>query len=395
MKILFSITYYCPYVSGLSIAVKRLAEALVKRGFKPTVLCMQHEKILKPEERTKGVRIMRARPWLAASKGFLSWEFVRLAWQLVKETETVVVNLPQLEGLIPALLAKIFGKRLIAIYHCEVVLPEGFINTIIQSFLEISNFLTLLMADQVVTYTGDFAKHSKLLKSLKELKKDQKILTVYPPIPAPRISLAVRKRLKEEIGEADILIGVAARLAAEKGLEYLFEATTLLKFKIQHSTFKIAVAGPKEPVGEEAYKQKIIKLAKKYKKQTVFLGSLPEEEMGAFYSLIDVLVLPSVNSTEAFGMVQVEAMYGGVPAVVSNLPGVRVPVAKTGMGIIVEPKNSQAIAEAISEVIKHKERYVKDKDVIAGEFSLAKTLDFYAKLFSSPEKSSKASICLR
>ena len=54
--------------------------------------------------------------------------------------------------------------------------------------------------------------------------------------------------------------------------------------------------------------------------------------MGSFYTCIDVLVVPSINSTEAFGLVQVEAMMMGVPVVASDLPGVRVPVQKQGWG---------------------------------------------------------------
>lgn len=138
-----------------------------------------------------------------------------------------------------------------------------------------------------------------------------------------------------------------------------------------------------EPVGEEKYKDKILKLVEKHKEQIIFLGELPEEKMGSFYSLLDVLVLPSVNSTEAFGMVQVEAMMAGVPVVVSNLPGVRVPIEKTGMGLVVPVGDSGKLAGAIIEIIRNKKKYIKDAKLIENEFSINKTIKFYESLLKN------------
>ena len=79
-------------------------------------------------------------------------------------------------------------------------------------------------------------------------------------------------------------------------------------------------------------------------------------------------------------MVQVEAMLCGVPVVATNLPGVRVPVQKTGMGLIVPVKDSEALASAIGEIVKQREQYVKPKDEIEKEFSVKKSIDAYEQL---------------
>lgn len=131
------------------------------------------------------------------------------------------------------------------------------------------------------------------------------------------------------------------------------------------------------PVGEEVYKQKIFSLIRKYRDSTVFLGEIAPEAMGSFYKLLDILVLPSVNSTEAFGMVQVEAMLMDVPVVATNLPGVRVPIARTGMGLIVPPGDAGALARAICAVLTRKKDFVKPGRVIQDEFSLANTISSY------------------
>ena len=70
----------------------------------------------------------------------------------------------------------------------------------------------------------------------------------------------------------------------------------------------------------------------------------------------------------------------GVPVVASDLPGVRIPVQKTGMGAIVPVKNSQKLAEAIVAVLINKKEYLKDREIIKREFLFSKTVDFYRRL---------------
>ena len=71
----------------------------------------------------------------------------------VKNADIVLINLPQFEGFIPAILGKMFGKKVISIYHCEIVLPSGMINRLIESLLHIVNSLTLFLSNRIITYT--------------------------------------------------------------------------------------------------------------------------------------------------------------------------------------------------------------------------------------------------
>lgn len=168
-------------------------------------------------------------------------------------------------------------------------------------------------------------------------------------------------------------IGVAARLAEEKGFEYLFEAMKLIGDETE-----LLVAGPVDPVGEGNYKNKIMNLIKRLSIKVIFLGNLDQNKLKTFYKSIDVLVLPSVNSTEAFGMVQVEAMLQGTPVVASDLPGVRIPILKTKMGELAEPKNPQSLAQAILKV--YKKKYVNTVKKI---FDINKSYEKYRSIILS------------
>lgn len=375
MKILCTVTYFDPYISGLSLYAKRLAEGLVTLGNSVTILTMRHENRL-PLREKKLYRIIRAVPFIPLHKGFLSFDFIRQSWKLVQTHDVLVVHLPEAEGFVAALFARLHGKRIISVYHCEVVLPEGFIHSIVQTMLEIANVITLICSDKVVTYTTDYANHSRLLQLVKS-----KVVAIRPPVSTPKSTGTRVLKYRKQIGKTDVVIGVAARLAAEKGIEYLFEALPLIQKKFEKQQIKIVIAGPLTPVGEEAYKTKIMTLVKKYKKNVVMLGEIAFEDMGSFYTCIDVLAVPSVNSTEAFGLVQVEAMMMGKPVVASDLPGVRVPIQKTGMGIIVPVRNAHALSKAIVRILNNSSIFIKKTGDIRRIFSEKRFFSSFEKLF--------------
>ena len=108
MKILFSLTYYSPYISGLTLCVSRIAEGPAK-DHEVCVLCMRHDSSLSLEERIgeiRKIRVIRANPILKISKGFLSVDWVIKSWIEVRKSDTVVVNLQQPEGIFPAFFYK-------------------------------------------------------------------------------------------------------------------------------------------------------------------------------------------------------------------------------------------------------------------------------------------------
>lgn len=381
MKILFSISYYHPYISGLTIAASRWAEALAEKGERVTVFTMQHDKALAKKAIRRGVRIVRV-PWIfKISKGFISWEWPLQSWRQARIHDVVVIHLPQVEGVIMALCARLLGKRVVSVYHCEPVLPAGFISVVIQSVMEVSHFITLLLSHKVATYTRDYARHSTVLMLWKKYTK-RDVVAVIPPVEAPKDNYPLARSLRRRMRDSDVIIGIAARLAAEKGIEYAIGALPLVAKKLSGKKITIAVAGPMDPVGEEAYKEKMMALVRRFAGQVVFLGSIPPDHMGAFYRCIDVLVLPSVNRTEAFGMVQVEAMYMGVPVIASNLPGVRVPVQKTHMGLVVDPGDSRALAEAICSVVTNKGLYVTPTTPVGVLFSPSRSVSQFRALIS-------------
>jgi glycosyltransferase involved in cell wall biosynthesis len=112
-----------------------------------------------------------------------------------------------------------------------------------------------------------------------------------------------------------------------------------------------------------------------------FLGVLNPAQMAAYYPNLDVLVVSSLNSTEAFGLVQIEAMLNGVPCVSSALPGVRRPVQMTGMGKVTPIGDSAALAEGILQVLDEPQKYRRDPAEFARSYDPDSVAAEYEKLF--------------
>jgi glycosyltransferase involved in cell wall biosynthesis len=176
------------------------------------------------------------------------------------------------------------------------------------------------------------------------------------------------------------IIGMAARLATEKGVEILVDALEIVQKT--HPQARVLFAGPyKNVLGEEAYAAKLKPRFEKLGSSWTFTGSLKGAELSAFFATCDMHILPSLNSTESFGLVQVEAMLCGTPSICSNLPGVRTSVQTTGMGRVVPIGDSAALATAIIDVFEKRENYVKPRDTIEKHYSTVRTVQAYEKLY--------------
>ncbi|MGL5435129.1 MAG: glycosyltransferase, partial [Lachnospiraceae bacterium] len=85
-----------------------------------------------------------------------------------------------------------------------------------------------------------------------------------------------------------------------------------------------------------------------------FLGKVSEEELNQAFAKCDVFVLPSIAKSEAFGLVQLEAMAYGKPVINTNLPsGVPEVSIHKETGLTVEPGDEAALQKAMQWMVDH------------------------------------------
>ena len=381
MKILTVLTYYRPHTSGLTIYVERLAKSLVKLGHEVTVLTSQYEKSLPREEVVDGVRIIRVPVLFRISKGVIMPTFGWMAWRLVSSHDVVHLHLPQFDAAGVALRGRILGKPTLITYHCDLLLPRSIFNRLINFVVHLMNHLAGLLADRVCAYTEDFASHSPYL-----LRYADKLEVIYPPVVMPSVSDQAVDEFRKRVNPENLspVIGMATRFATEKGVEILLNA--LPGVMDAYPGAMVLYAGQYQDVmGETAYFQRLYPVIQTYqeKNRWVFLGVLNQEELAQFYSCLDVLVVPSLNSTETFGLVQIEAMIRGTPSIASNLPGVRVPPRVTGMGKVVPIGDSLALTEAIIQIVAEPEKYQRPGTEVAKMFDPLVNATAYQALYTS------------
>lgn len=379
MRILIVLTYYRPHTSGLTIYAERLAKALVKRGHQVTVLTSQYEKNLPKEETVEGVKIVRVPVLARLSKGVIMPTFGWVASRLVMEHDVIQLHLPQFDAAGIALRGRLLRKPTVITYHCDLRMPPGLLNQAANLAVSLMNELAARFTHKIVTYTQDYAEHSDYLR-----RYLYKLHVIPPPVELPVVSKeeieAFRQRVNPE--NKTPVIGMAARFATEKGVEILLEALPRVLREYPHAQVQFA-GSYQNIIGEEEYFARLFPKIQTYQASGnwQFLGNLNPEKMACYYPNLDVLVLPSLNSTEAFGLVQIEAMLNGTPSIASNLPGVRQPVRVHGMGKVVEIGDSGELGEALIEVIRHHEAYVFDSEPIRERYEPDRIAEAYEKLF--------------
>ena len=359
--LVIALTYYAPYVSGLTNMARDIAEGLAARGRRVTVVTSRYDSSLPREEEINGVRVLRAPVLTRLGRGVVAPEFVRLARATIAKAKVGSLQLPMLEaGAIAA------GMRtpIVSTYHCDVTLPSGLVNTVQRLVVDASNRLAMQKSAVVAVTSEDYARHSRMWPAI-----EPSMVVVPPPCAPPPPG---EPTYRETGG---LHVGFLGRIVREKGLEYLVrgfralpdpDARLLIGGDFTHVAGGSVIDQVREAIGDD--------------ERIRLLGFVPEERIGDFYASLDVFTLPSVNAFEAFGIVQAMAMLAGVPVLSSDIPGVRQPVAQTGFGTVVAPGDAAAITSALQSL----EADPPDRAAGAARahqaFSVASVLDDYEVL---------------
>lgn len=336
MNVLFFSTYSLPYISGMTKYADHVIKYLEKKGVHVTHLFFY------PRLYTTEKRI--SIPYFAQLyKGFLSFQAPKLFWEKVKKNDIVFINYPNIEALPLVICAILQKKKIITIFHCSVILPSRFLNLLIGPFLFVSLIIHLCASTTVI------AQEDYILSQWWRIFFKRRFIFVDPPIILPKDDFPIKK-IKNSVG----FIG---RISSEKGIEYLIDALHIL------DTMTLYFIGPTQVEGEQSYRKTILNLLKEKKVRHHFISNPSDKELSDHVSQLEIIVVPSVNQTEAYGMVQPESMCRGVAVIATDLPGVRVPIKKTRMGLLVPSKNPVALAHAIQKIHGDLSHYVNPENI--------------------------------
>lgn len=207
---------------------------------------------------------------------------------------------------------------------------------------------TVQKADHVTVVSEDLKREVLSWFPESQRKKINEKIIVQPlGCDIKRFSPSFRKENYWKQGNSKIVLFVG-RLAEKKGVQYLIEA-------MQWVDAKLVIVGDGPLRNDLQTRTKMYNLNTKI----LFMGPQNHEKLSILYASADVAVVPSItakdNDKEGFGLVILEAMASGVPVVASKSGGIVDIIEHKQNGLLVEEKNSSALAEAINLVLLNEE----------------------------------------
>ncbi len=357
------LTYYRPYVSGLSEAARLVAEGLAARGRRVEVVCTRHDPSLPEHEVLGGVTVHRAPVVARLSKGTISPAFLARARALIRRARLVHLHLPLLEAGPLAVLARRAGRPLVVTYQCDVVLGAGVLDRAVVAALDASHRAALRRADVVCPSSADYLAASRVAAAAGQARR---VEPIRPPAP-DRTGGTPRFRRT-----GGLHVGFLGRIVAEKGLDVLLDAFA----RLPDRDARLLLAGEHERVAGGSVLA-ALRARIDADRRVVVSGFLPDADVADWLASLDVLALPSVSALEAYGIVQVEAMGAGVPVVATDRPGVRVPVQTFGLGRLVPAGDPGALAAALVAAAAERPR-VAEVDRVRAALAASDPIAAYA-----------------
>jgi len=362
MKIAQIVCAFPPYAGGIGQSAYRLGEILSREHQVSTfTLIPSNEKT--PPTPTYNQKVHFLRPHLRSGHGALA---VSLLFKLFS-FETIYLHYPFFgTDFLVLFFCSIFKKkRLFIHYHMDTPALPGNKKILALPSRLIFNKL-MKRAEKIIVASRDYAENGQLANICQKFPEKIKVIPfgVESDIFKPKVhaeqeakqKLAanivnfVNRRFIKRGGHTLLFVGGLDSAHYFKGLNILLEAIASIRLAL---TLNIIGDGDlKKQYQQQASQLNIIK-------KVNFLGRVSEEDLIRQYQTADILVLPSINSHEAFGLVLIEAMACGLPVIASNLAGVRSVFNDGQEGFVCEPGDVKDLSEKITQLISDENKRLK------------------------------------
>lgn len=329
---------YYPWIGGVEKVVQDIAEGLKDKVHMEVLVCKSKGK--GERKHINGVKVTKS-----SSLGICFGMPISITFPFlyaIKSRKADILHF-HLNFPLAKILHLVMGPRrqkVVVTYHGDIVRQKKFFGF----FYKLITHMFLKRANVILPTS------SKLIESSPYLRPYKAKCKVVPlSIDLKKFCGPPKKVFDLGIAPNDKVVLFVGRLCPYKGVEYLIQAMRDVEAKLLI-------------VGEGPLREKLEKKAKflRVDKKIKFLGKISTEKLKYCYDACDVFVLPSIENSEAFGIVQLEAMAYGKPVVNTNLPTGVPEVSKDGeTGITVAPKDSKGLAQAINRILNNKELAAK------------------------------------
>lgn len=332
---------YPPYRGGIGAVAAEYARRLAGKadvvvftpayGKKPEVANQEH--------------VVRLRSWYAWGNAAL----VPALFFKLRKYDVIHLHYPFYGGEVFAWLASVVWRiPLVVTYHMRPK-AKGWLGAIFRWHRVFIEPFILRQAKKVLISSSEYAKEN--IVSFETLVSNETRVSIMPFGVDTERFFPGRDDVWREThgisGGANVILFVGGLDDAHyfKGLSFLLEACAALTTDM----WTLVVVGSGNRL--EAYQKEAEKLG--IASRVRFVGSVPFDDLPRAYRAADIHVLPSIDRSEAFGIVTIEAAASGIPSVVSDLPGVRNVVVPNVTGLVVGVGEVTVLAQKLDELLQH------------------------------------------
>lgn len=316
-----------------------------------------------------GARLITCRTWCKVAATMIAPSMITQLRSRIHDYSVVHVHHPDPMAALALRLSGYKGKVVLH-WHSDIVKQKRFLKL----YIPLQRWL-LRRADLIVGTTPAYISGSPYLHSVRH-KTTSLPIGIEPIKP----DFEGAERIRRQYGGRRIVFALG-RLVPYKGFDYLIRAAQYLG-----NNYVILIGGV-GPLEDYLYQQIA---ACKVAGRVRLLGYVPDSLLPAFYSASSLFCLSSVQKTEAFGIVQLEAMSCGRPVVATNISGSGTSwVNAHGVsGLNVDPCDPEQLADAILFLTRDEATYkhyseqarLRYENVFTKEKMIDKLLDIYASL---------------
>jgi rhamnosyl/mannosyltransferase len=358
--------YYPPYRGGIETVVEQLCRGLVRQGVQVTAV-VSNDGPATVDERLFGVRVLRLGRDAVINSQPLNWRLVSTLREL--DCDVLHFHTPNPLGALAVLAARP-TQPVVVTHHSDIVRQR-----ILGPLATAAHALLYRRAAALVAATPRHIEYSSVLRRFQA-----KCGVIHFPIDAVPYDEAPA-RWDEQLPadwQGQPLALFVGRLVYYKGLDVLLDAL--------HSTDRahLAIVGVGPLRAQLVERVRALGLASRVK----FLGALSDERLRSLYKCARFLVLPSTATSEAFGMVQLEAMAAGTPVISTDLKsGVPYVNQHKKTGLVVPVADSGALAGAMKTLLDD-EVYATAlgaaaRQRVLAEFQIDRVIDAHIQLYTA------------
>ena len=346
MRILHIYKDYPPILGGIENHVQLLAQGQAAAGHDVTVLVTNPAGPRTTVATENGVAVIRAGRLATVASTPLS---VALPWRLLRQRPDVVhLHYPYPVGEVCQWLLR-RGRGTVLSYHADIVRQAGILRLYKPLLRRVLRWVDAIVIGSPPMRGGAFlGEHQAKLTlipygipldrfraepseaDLARLRAH--LAAAFPHTDSESTSMDAGSSLpRSSLSSALPVLLFVGRLRYYKGLDWLIRA-------LPQIDARLAVVG----IGPMAAEWKALAAQESVADRIAWLGETPDADLPALYHLADLFVLPASHASEAFGLVQVEAMAAGVPCVCTELGTGTSYVNQDGVtGRVVPPRDSR------------------------------------------------------